>query len=151
MKAVTAASRVLGAAALLSGLAMTAPAFAADPIDHAAEVAALGGDAKKGERVFGKCKACHYADEDKKKTGPTLLHIFGRHAGAIEDFKYSKAMAGAGEEGLVWTTETLTEYLSNPRKYIKGNRMAFAGLKKEDDIANLLAYLHEASGETPAE
>ncbi|BDW88947.1 c-type cytochrome [Thalassospira tepidiphila] len=99
-------------------------------------------DADAGEKVFRKCAACHAVGEGaKNKVGPELNEIFGRVAGALEDFKYSKAMTKAGEEGLVWDHDSLTEYLAKPRDYVKGTKMAFAGLKKDDEIANVIAYL----------
>jgi len=99
---------------------------------------AIAGDAATGEKVFRKCKACHYVDKEKNKTGPHLVNIVGRKAGAVEGYKYSKAMAGSG---LVWDEVTLAAYLAAPRKYLKGTKMAFAGLKKDSDIANVIAYL----------
>jgi cytochrome c len=99
-------------------------------------------DAKAGEKTFRKCAACHaVGDGAKNKVGPELNEIFGRVAGSLEDFKYSKAMVKAGEEGLVWDHDTLTEYLSDPRGFVKGTRMAFGGLKKDDEVANVIAYL----------
>ncbi|NCW66550.1 MAG: cytochrome c family protein, partial [Rhodobacteraceae bacterium] len=71
-------------------------------------------------------------------TGPSLYGVVGRAAGSIEGYKYSKAMAGSG---LVWDAETLDAYLTNPKKYLKGTKMAFAGLKKEKDRADVIAYL----------
>ncbi|MEO1291367.1 MAG: cytochrome c family protein [Pseudomonadota bacterium] len=131
-------------------LAAPATVFAQDAVDHTAAVTALGGDAKKGKRVFNKCKACHVADDEKNKVGPHLVGIFGRAAGGVESFdkKYSKAMKNSG---IVWTVEELLPYLKNPKKHVKGTKMAFGGLRKEKDINNLLAYLLETSGETPAE
>lgn len=99
------------------------------------------GDVAAGEKVFRKCAACHAADEAKNKVGPHLMNLLGRTAGSIEDYRYSKAMTTAGEEGLVWTVESLTEYLGAPRKYVKGTKMAFAGLRKEDELADVIAYL----------
>lgn len=99
----------------------------------------LAGDIKAGEKVFKKCKACHYADREKHKTGPHLVNLIGRTAGSLEDYKkYSKAMKASG---IVWDEETLTEYLRAPKKYIKGTKMAFVGLKKDADIENVIAYL----------
>jgi cytochrome c2 len=99
-------------------------------------------DADAGEKVFRKCAACHAVGEGaKNKVGPELNEIFGRVAGSHEDFKYSKAMVKAGDEGLVWDHDSLTEYLAKPRAFVKGTRMAFAGLKKDDEIANVIAYL----------
>ena len=100
---------------------------------------AHAGDAAKGEKVFKKCKACHVVDKQKNKTGPHLVGLFGREAGSVKSFKrYSKAIKGSG---IVWTAETLDGYLENPKKYLKGGKMAFAGLKKEKDRQNVIAYL----------
>lgn len=96
------------------------------------------GDAAKGEKVFKKCKACHAIEEGKNKTGPSLYGVVDREAGSIEGYKYSKAMAGSG---LVWDAVTLDGYLENPRKYLKGTKMSFAGLKKDTDRTNVIAYL----------
>jgi cytochrome c len=99
---------------------------------------ALAEDVTKGEKVFKRCKACHYADKEKNKTGPHLVDVIGRKAGSIDGYKYSKAMR---ESQLVWDEATLTAYLKAPKKFLKGTKMAFAGLKKEADIKNVIAYL----------
>jgi cytochrome c len=117
-------------------------AVVAGALALASSTALAQGDAEKGEKVFNQCKACHAVDEPQNKVGPHLVGILGRPAGSVEGFKYSDAMK---ESGITWNDETLAAYLADPRGYIKGNRMAFAGLKKEADIANLLAYLKEAS------
>lgn len=97
------------------------------------------GDIDAGAKVFKKCKACHWADKEKNKTGPHLVGIIGRTAGSLESYKkYSKAMKASG---IVWDETTLTDYLSAPKKYLKGTKMAFAGLKKDADIENVIAYL----------
>ena len=101
-------------------------------------VAVQAGDIAKGEKVFKKCKACHVVDKEKNKTGPHLVGLIGREAGSVESFKkYSKAMKGSG---IVWNAETLDGYLANPKKYLKGTKMAFAGLRKEADRQNIIAY-----------
>ena len=100
--------------------------------------AAHAGDAAAGKKVFKKCKACHYAAKDKNKTGPHLVNLIGREAGTVEGYKYSKAMKSSG---IVWDEDTLTAYLRAPKKYLKGTKMAFAGLRKDADIANVIAYL----------
>jgi cytochrome c len=123
-------ARYLGAGALAGILALSS------------SVALAQGDAEKGEKVFNKCKACHVVDEPKNRVGPHLVGIFGRPAGSVEDFKYSDAMK---ESGVTWNEETIAAYLADPRGYIKGNRMAFAGLKNEEEIADLIAYLKEES------
>ena len=117
---------------------------------HAAMAALIGflvfvaapvqaGDVEAGAKVFKKCKACHYADREKHRTGPHLVNLIGRTAGSLEDYKkYSKAMKASG---IVWNEETLTDYLRAPKKYIKGTKMAFVGLKKDADIENVIAYL----------
>jgi cytochrome c len=123
-------ARSLGTAIIAGALALASSAALAQ------------GDAAQGEKVFNKCKACHAVEEAKNKVGPHLVGIFGRPAGSIEDFKYSDAMK---ESGITWNEETIAAYLADPRGYIKGNRMAFAGLKKEEDITDLIAYLKAES------
>jgi cytochrome c len=106
-------------------------------------VPVMAGDIDAGEKVFKKCKACHVVDAEKNKTGPHLVNIMGRTAGSLESFKkYSKAMK---ESGIVWNEETLNGYLEKPKAYIKGTKMAFAGLKKEEDRENVIAYLKSFS------
>lgn len=107
------------------------------------------GDVKKGEKVFKKCKACHMVGEKaKNKSGPELNNLFGRKAGGLESFKrYSKAFKAKNEEGLVWTEETLDVYLKKPRDFIPKSRMSFSGLKKDQDRADIIAYLKTFSPE----
>lgn len=118
------------------------------------------GSIEDGEKLFKKCKACHAVGEKaKNKVGPELNNMFGRTAGGLESFakKYSKAMKAAGEEGLVWTEETLIEYLAAPKKYIKGTKMSFAGFKKDQDLEDIVAYLetfspdYESTGDNEAD
>lgn len=120
-------------AAFLLGLA--AAIMAANP-------AMAEGDVKAGKKVFNKCKACHWADKEKNKVGPHLVGLFGREAGALEDFKYSDAMK---ESGIVWDAETLIPYLKKPKEAVPGTKMAFVGLKKDQQIADVIAYLEEAT------
>ncbi len=105
-------------------------------------------DLKKGEKVFKKCKACHQVGEKaKSRTGPILNNLWGRTAAAEESFKtkkYSKALRKKGEEGLIWNDETISAFIENPKKYIKGTKMAIK-VKKEKDRVNLLAYLQQYS------
>jgi cytochrome c len=100
-------------------------------------------DAAAGEKVFSKCKACHIVDSDKNKVGPSLMGVIGRTAGTHEGFKYSAAMVDAGKAGTVWDEPTLTTYLHDPKAYIKGTKMAFVGLKSDEDVANVIAYLKQ--------
>ncbi len=99
---------------------------------------AQAGDAKAGEKVFRKCKSCHYVDQEKNKTGPHLVNIIGRAAGSVDGFKYSNAMK---DSGLTWDEATLAEFLKKPKAYIKGTKMAFSGLRKDKEIDDLIAYL----------
>ena len=104
------------------------------------------GDVAKGEKVFKKCIACHTLEDGKNKVGPSLYGIFGRTAGALEDYKYSTAMV---ESGIVWDDENMDGYLKKPRAFLKGTKMAFAGIKKDNQRADLIAFLKEKS--TPVE
>ncbi len=113
----------------------------------AAALAALAtvtqaGDAKKGAIVFKKCAACHTATEAKNKVGPSLQGVIGRQVATVEKFKYSKAMKEFGA-GKVWDEALLTSYLPSPKDLVKGTTMAFAGLKKPEDVADLIEYLKD--------
>jgi len=101
------------------------------------------GDAALGKKVFNRCIACHEAASDRDKVGPHLMGVVGRKAGSAESFAshYSQAMKDAGAAGLVWDEANLAGYLKGPRQKVPGNRMAFAGLTSDDDIANVIAYL----------
>lgn len=104
--------------------------------------AAHAGDPAAGEKVFKKCRACHAVGEGAEhKVGPELNDLFGRTAGTVAGFKFSAAMVGAGEGGMVWNDDTVAEYLAAPKKVVPKTKMAFAGLKKEEDIENVIAYL----------
>lgn len=120
---------------------------AAEPVPVAAAAAPEAGiDLAAGQKVFGKCKACHDAKPDgRNKTGPNLWGIVGRAPHMAEGFKYSDAMLADDE---AWTPERLDAYLADPKGTVPGNKMAFAGLKKETDRANLIAWLSQQS-DTP--
>jgi len=96
----------------------------------------------QGRQVFTRCAACHAAGHRENKVGPHLVDLFGRPAGSLPDFRYSQAMATAD---IVWTEETLEAYLREPRDYIPGNRMAFAGLRDDEDLRALMAYLRRVT------
>jgi cytochrome c len=98
-------------------------------------------DAEAGKKVFNRCKACHTVDAPANRVGPHLDGIVGRKAASLPDFSYSDAMKAKGAEGLVWDEANLTPYLTDPKGFIPGNKMAFAGLKKPEDVANLIAFL----------
>lgn len=108
--------------------------------------AAQAQDPEAGEKVFAKCKACHMVGENaKRRVGPPLNDIIGAQAGTQENFNYSKAMVEKGEEGLTWTDENLHAYLKDPKEVVPGGKMAFPGLKDEEDRANVIAYLKQFS------
>jgi len=106
------------------------------------ELLALG-DAAHGEKVFKKCSACHMiVSGGKNMIGPNLWGVIGRTAGSVSDYKYSKAMVAYGKE---WTFEEMNSYLIKPQAYIKGTKMAFAGLRKEKDRASVILYMNSKS------
>ena len=107
-----------------------------------ATVAQAEGDAAKGEKVFKKCKVCHMVGEGaKNRVGPPLNNIIDAKAGVQEGFKYSKALVAAGEGGLMWSVEKLDEYLKKPKDLVPKGKMAFPGLKKDEDRADVIAYI----------
>ncbi len=136
---------ILGAAILAISVSGTISTTA-----HADEAKLI----KKGSKVFKKCKACHVVDEAKNKAGPHLLNIVGRKAGAAEGYSYSKALEAKAAEGLVWDEANLAAFLEKPRKFLKGTKMAFGGLRKEKDRNAIIAYfksLAPAKEEAPKE
>lgn len=127
-------------------LRMFTSCFAIGMVALAAPTAAnAAGDAAEGEKVYRKCKVCHLVEEEKNRVGPTLNGVIGRTPGSVEGFNYSDAMKAYGEEH-VWDEETLSSYLADPMGVVKGSRMAFPGLKDEQDIEDVIAYLKEAGG-----
>ena len=101
------------------------------------------GDAVEGKDVFKKCRTCHEAAEEVNRVGPHLVGVVGRTAGSLESYqsKYSSNIKELGQGGLIWTEEILAAYLRKPKDIVPKGKMAFAGLKKDEDIANVIEYL----------
>jgi cytochrome c len=114
---------------------------------------ATAADEGAGKRVFNQCRACHKLEPGGKAIGPSLHGLFGRKAGAVADFAYSKDMAAAGANGLVWTEAAFLDYIADPKGYLGrvlgtaqvSTKMVFAGLKTDKDRRDLLAFLKEAT------
>ena len=124
-----------------SNIVSTTAEASEEKIDIAALMAM--GDLATGEKVFKKCAACHsIVKGGKNNIGPALYNVVGRKVGDINDYKYSKALSEYGKE---WTFEELNGYLIKPAKWIKGTKMAFAGLRKEKDRASVIKYLNQNS------
>jgi cytochrome c len=125
---------------LLAAVTLAAVGFAVPVLAQDADLAA------EGQKVFRRCAACHQIGPDAtNRVGPSLEGVIGRAAGTAPDFTYSDAMIEAGKNGLVSNDETLHEYLADPKAMVKGTKMAFAGLKKEEDHDAVIAYI-EANG-----
>ena len=131
----------------IEGLEVTATSASTEKakIVEAVDIKALlaMGDIGHGEKVFKKCTACHQiASGGKNMIGPNLWGVIGRTAGSVGDYKYSKAMIAYGKE---WTFEEMNNYLVKPQAFIKGTKMAFAGLRKEKDRASVILYMNSKS------
>jgi len=101
------------------------------------------GNFASGEKIFKKCAACHsIKKEGKNKIGPALYNVVGRVVGSVSDYKYSKVLASYGKN---WTFAELNGFLIKPSTYLKGTKMAYAGLKKETDRASIIKYLNQSS------
>lgn len=124
--------------------ATAAPAEEEKPIFEAVQPILASATPDAGQKLFGACKACHSVNEGgANKIGPNLWNIVGRDIGAMDGFKYSKAMAG--KEG-DWTYEALAGFLHKPKSWLPGTKMGYAGMKKPEDVAAMLAYLRSLSG-----
>ena len=124
---------------------ITASTDKSETLEEKIDIAALmaTGDLAVGEKVFKKCAACHsIVKGGKNNIGPALYNVVGRKIGVVNDYKYSKALSGYDKE---WTFEELNGYLIKPAKWIKGTKMAFAGLRKEKDRASVILYLNQNS------
>ena len=99
--------------------------------------------AENGEKIFKKCAACHSITKGGgNKIGPALWGVIGRKAGSVSDYKYSKAMVGYGKS---WSFEEMNGFLTNPKGWIKGTKMSFAGIKKENERAAVILYMNKNS------
>ena len=107
----------------------------------AAGSAQAEGDVAKGEQVYKKCMACHTVNDKTNKVGPHLVGIVGRPVAAVEGYKYSDDMKAYAATGAVWDEATLQAYLEKPKAVVAKTKMAFAGLNKEDERADLIAFL----------
>ena len=114
---------------------------ASEIVDIAALLAM--GDLDHAKKVWKKCSACHSIKKDgKNKIGPALYNVLGRNVAALNDYKYSKALAIYGKS---WTFKEMNGFLTKPQAYIKGTKMAFAGLKKEKDRASIILFMNQNS------
>lgn len=111
-----------------------------------------GSVASDGQKLFeSDCARCHQVGEGaKNKVGPHLDKIFGRTAGSIEEFRYSRALKEAGSDGLVWDRASIEAYIEKPRDFIKGNRMSYRGMDSQEDRDALLTWLASISAAEPA-
>lgn len=101
------------------------------------------GDPANGEKVFRRCMACHVVDAETNRLGPYLLGVYGRDAGAVDGYQYSKGLA---EADFVWDEETLDPWLEDPKGYIPGTKMVLK-LSKPEDRADVIAYLKSLNGQ----
>jgi cytochrome c2 len=100
-----------------------------------------------GETVYRACAACHEIGEGaRNRVGPALNDTVGNVVAHVEGFRYSPALREAGASGMIWTEENLAAYLADPRGFIRGNRMAFQGLRSDEDIAAVIAYMQATGG-----
>ncbi len=115
------------------------------PVDFGLLLA--GADLSAGERVARRCVSCHtFEDGGGDGTGPRLWDVMGRAVGAVVSFNYSRAMKEYAQDGAVsWNFENMYDYLENPRRYVPGTAMSFAGLRKQEDRINLIAYMRSLS------
>ena len=102
----------------------------------------LPADATRGQKVAGVCMSCHTFDKGgRSMTGPNLFGVYGMHAAHLDGFQYSQALLDLQAKGVKWNDEHLSDFLKSPRKYAPGTKMSFAGLRKEQQRIDLIAYL----------
>ena len=132
MKRILTAVFSFAALAAAGSIPAAAPALAQEEMSEADLL-------KRGKRVFVLCRSCHTLEsEGRHKVGPNLHGMFGSNAGSKDDFRYSDVVKGSG---IVWSAETLEEWLVKPKDFLPGNKMAFAGVRKESDRKALITYL----------
>ena len=102
---------------------------------------AFAQDRARGQKLFEECRACHALERGQPGIGPDLHGVFGRKAGALDDFRYSPAIK---RSGITWTPKTLEAYVADPQKVVPQNRMPYAGMPEARDRADLIAYMQEA-------
>ena len=108
-------------------------------------LAVAGADPVRGERVFQRCYACHsVVTGEDKLPGPNLRGVIGRRAGTLPGFRFSPAMLDAGARGLVWTRQTLDDYLADPERALPGSEMSMPGLTSAEDRRDVIDYLEGA-------
>ena len=140
MKRILIATTIIAASLSVTGKASAASH--AKKMDDGKKMAMPAGNADKGKKIFRKCKACHAVGKTaKNKVGPVLNGIVGRKAASFKGYKYSKAMKAAAEKGLTWDAANLDKFLTKPKKFVPKTKMSFAGIKKADQRADLIAYL----------
>lgn len=119
-----------------------------------AQVQAQGqapGDPAKGKKVFNKCAICHsIGASDAETVGLDLAGVYGRRVAAVPDFSYSEGLVAFAADGKVWDEATLAAFLADPETYVPKTNMAFVGLKREDEIRHILAYLKTFSAAAPS-
>lgn len=128
---------------------MLRPLLASMTLFLAASAAAqeAGGDPAAGQRVFNQCRACHTVDAGGRAgVGPNLHGVVGRRAGSIDGFRYSPSMRQRAEGGLTWTEDNLRAYLRNPKEVVPAGTMSFPGLRNDQQLNDLIAYLRQQQG-----
>ncbi len=103
-------------------------------------IARADGDAKRGEKAFEECRACHAIEPGVKGVGPDLHGVFGRKAAGLDDFSYSPALK---RSGITWTAQSLDSYVADPQKFVPANRMPYAGMPEARDRADLILYMQQ--------